>query len=258
MAPEVKYAISRALRAGAKTVAVMAFRNDDVERLRSYLCRSGMFPAQLGLTHAFDRLVDLPDELAILTPRATAGRIIDTIQVLLPGVEDGPFAQARNRLEDAGTRKVGCGEIARILLDAADAGYADGAAGFFRGVTRGISELRIRGHHAPAFEEARLYRSAAGQATLVDQLSVFQQSLAAASHRAARSEEGVLTMTVHQSKGREFDSMVLLGATAEIFNPADDERRRLFYVAVTRARRMWDIIAPQGRETPLIATLGEP
>jgi superfamily I DNA/RNA helicase len=258
MLPEVKYAISRAMRSSAKTVAVMAFTNADVESIRSYLCRNGMFPAQLGLSHAFDRLVDLPEELSGMTPRGAAERLIRTLRELVPGLDDDPFTQALARLEDGGTRKTGSGNIAKILLSAADFAYENGPAGFFPGVVHGLDELSLHGHHAPAFEEARLYRRAASQATLDDQLPVFQQALAAASHMAARSDHGVLTMTVHQSKGREFDAVVLVGATADVFDPADHERRRLFYVAITRARTSWEIIAPRGNETPLLAALGNP
>jgi superfamily I DNA/RNA helicase len=256
MLPAVRYAVAHSLHDGAQSVAVMAFTNPDVARVRDYLCRHGGYPSQVGLGHAFDRLVELPDALRDLTVRTTAERIIETLESLLPGLEEPQVEQARRRLEETTSRKTGCGAIARILLEAADHGYRDGAAGFFAGVTKGVDGLRAAGLHAPASDETRLYRAAAQPTGLDAQILAFDAGLASASHLAARSDRGVLTMTVHQSKGREFDAIVLVNATADAFNPADDERRRLFYVAITRARMRWEIIAPTGRETPLINVLG--
>ncbi len=47
-------------------------------------------------------------------------------------------------------------------------------------------------------------------------------------------------MTAHQAKGKEFDAVVLVNATAAHF-PDSDEGRRLFYVAITRASKAWTI-----------------
>jgi superfamily I DNA/RNA helicase len=65
-----------------------------------------------------------------------------------------------------------------------------------------------------------------------------------------------MVMTVHQAKGREFDGIILFDASASSFPPNVD-RMRVFYVAVTRARRSWDLIAPNGRETSYLRALGD-
>ncbi len=61
--------------------------------------------------------------------------------------------------------------------------------------------------------------------------------------RYRKSEDRVAVMTVHQAKGLEFDTVFLVGAREGVFpsarsqNPAAiDEERRLFFVAMTRAK----------------------
>ena len=54
-------------------------------------------------------------------------------------------------------------------------------------------------------------------------------------------------MTVHGSKGLEFDDVIIIGANQGVFpNKGDiEEERRLFYVAITRARERLLISSPQ-------------
>lgn len=67
-------------------------------------------------------------------------------------------------------------------------------------------------------------------------------------------EEAVSLLTVHASKGLEFDTVFLLDVVDEVFpnirlmnngGGGLEEERRLFYVAVTRAKRYLDIYAPK-------------
>jgi superfamily I DNA/RNA helicase len=53
-------------------------------------------------------------------------------------------------------------------------------------------------------------------------------------------------MTVHGSKGLEFGEVFVIGATREVFPGSGDieEERRLFYVAITRARELLNISRP--------------
>ena len=72
---------------------------------------------------------------------------------------------------------------------------------------------------------------------------------------ATRSE--VLLSTIHQSKGLEWPVVILLWVVEGIFpssramddQQGDDEERRLFYVAVTRARDRLHMLAPEMRTT---------
>jgi len=61
-----------------------------------------------------------------------------------------------------------------------------------------------------------------------------------------RDASKVYLMTVHGSKGLEFDEVFIIGATQGTFpNRGDlEEERRLFYVAITRAREYLNISSP--------------
>ncbi|MBV9309772.1 MAG: ATP-binding domain-containing protein [Solirubrobacterales bacterium] len=62
-------------------------------------------------------------------------------------------------------------------------------------------------------------------------------------------------MTAHQAKGKEFDCVILAGATEQLFEDTYDGRR-LFYVTVTRASKQWVVVAPDSSESPLLSYLG--
>lgn len=79
-------------------------------------------------------------------------------------------------------------------------------------------------------------------------------------------ESGRLNLsTFHSSKGREFDVVILFGINAQSLPSRQDldrsttlsESRRLFYVAVTRARKELRIVSPEGRESPWVTILAE-
>lgn len=258
MLAAARIAVRAAFAQGCRTVAVLAYQNNDVDRVRDYFCRHGMFPRQLGIRHAsFDRLTEIPDELPGWTDREVATKIVETLWDLVPGTAPAVRLQVLGRIKAAGVDVRGSGADARLFLLAAEHGTRSGGAGFFLGVAVGLASLRAAGRHDPARDEARLYEAAAAAGPdLEAQLAAFGRRLSIASHLAPRIERGLMTMTAHQSKGREFDGVVLYNATVADYPPEDDERRRLFYVAITRARRSWDIIAPQGQETPLLLALG--
>ena len=68
----------------------------------------------------------------------------------------------------------------------------------------------------------------------------FKEWLAEWGREARRSQTGLLLVSAHKAKGLEFDTVVLLdGGWAKISRSEDqDASRRLFYVAMTRARKM--------------------
>lgn len=85
-------------------------------------------------------------------------------------------------------------------------------------------------------------------------LERYSRTIVAATHVAPRVDTGLFVMTAHQAKGKEFDAVVLAEVSARYF-PDDDENRRLFYVAVTRATSSWTIIAPDAGAFPFVRHL---
>ncbi len=90
--------------------------------------------------------------------------------------------------------------------------------------------------------------------------SPIDQALAIAGYRDNVKEDkaiaGIHVLTIHGSKGREFDDVYLIGWEDEIIpgrnnSPKEiEEERRLAYVAITRARNFVAISSAQTRNTP--------
>ena len=85
-------------------------------------------------------------------------------------------------------------------------------------------------------------------------LERYSDIVIAQANTASRADRGLLLMTAHQAKGKELDAVVIADATKR-FWPDDEETRRLFYVAVTRASTSWDVITTDGGASPLLANL---
>jgi superfamily I DNA/RNA helicase len=55
--------------------------------------------------------------------------------------------------------------------------------------------------------------------------------------RAHRILIGIYVLNVHQAKGREFDWVILPDVTESTFKSNNEDKKKLFYVAVTRAKQ---------------------
>ena len=55
--------------------------------------------------------------------------------------------------------------------------------------------------------------------------------------KAHKILRGIYVLNVHQSKGKEFDWVILPDVTEDAFPSDNNDKRKLFYVAVTRARK---------------------
>lgn len=104
-----------------------------------------------------------------------------------------------------------------------------------------------------AMKEFELSQIDDGDATLE---SYLQEIALYTNADAAVSDEKVRLMTIHQSKGLEFDTVFIPGLTEGVFpshrsirerrKDGEEEERRLMYVAVTRARDMLYLVESEG------------
>ena len=62
--------------------------------------------------------------------------------------------------------------------------------------------------------------------------------------------DGVLVLTMHASKGLEFDSVIIMAVENEIFFGSQDENRCAFFVGVSRAKRRLILTHADQRERP--------
>lgn len=68
--------------------------------------------------------------------------------------------------------------------------------------------------------------------------------------RLFSDENAVRILTIHKSKGLEFDTVIILGVEKEAFWGRIDEERSAFFVGVSRAKRRLIVTACNHRETP--------
>jgi DNA helicase-2/ATP-dependent DNA helicase PcrA len=98
-----------------------------------------------------------------------------------------------------------------------------------------------------------------GVAALHPEASTFEPWLRGVLSRPAAAEPAVLLSTVHRIKGKEWDRVIIFGASEGLFPhrlAEDDEgERRVFHVALTRARRQVVILADAEAPSPFVGEL---
>lgn len=68
--------------------------------------------------------------------------------------------------------------------------------------------------------------------------------------RRFSDDQAVRILTIHKSKGLEFDSVILLGVETETFWGKEDEERCAFFVGASRAKQRLVMTVCALRETP--------
>jgi superfamily I DNA/RNA helicase len=253
---EVKFAVGRAFNDGHRSIAVLALSNQQVGALRGYLCREGFRPRQVGSADFEDSRTDI-EQLPLLTDTQTiALHAVDRVADLIPTLKAASLKQAKERLLSDGVNLGQAGKEARMILEPLGLLYTDGARRYFEAVVGVIKAAQAVGHHVPRFEALRALQRTAdalagGDAELTEAISRYSRDVIAAAHAAPRAFEGLFVMTAHQAKGKEFDCVILADASQQLF-PDNQDGRRLFYVAITRATRRWVVIAPDSGESPLL------
>jgi DNA helicase-2/ATP-dependent DNA helicase PcrA len=259
--PHVKAAASQAFAEGLATVAVLAAWNNEVGELRAYLSREGMYPRHLGGADDFEEARTDIEQLPILTaPETVARHAIDRVCKLVPTLPGNVISQVKGRLRAEGVNLSGrCGVEARGLLTALQPLYEHGTGHYVHSVVDALDACCARGHHLPRMEAVRALRATADSLDTNDieleaVLARYAENVMSASQAAPRLDRGLFVMSAHQSKGKEFDVVILVNVSEKQF-PNNDEGRRLFYVTITRASRRWVIIAPNVEPSPLLRLL---
>ncbi|TQM09899.1 superfamily I DNA/RNA helicase [Pseudonocardia kunmingensis] len=257
MLAPTKYAVSAAFNAGHKRVAVLTRNNADAGRIRSYLTREGCHPrARTGGTDFEDARAHLEDLATLSGPHDMAHHLATAVAEIVPDFPNGLAKQIEKRLKPDGVDLKRCSPDAEPILNALNVLYRDGTAVYFPVFVQVLDACEKAGHHVPPSDMVRAIRDTATTTTgcLDTDIVAASGRLRAAAQRPPREVDGLYVMTAHQSKGKEFDAVIIADATHRSY-PEDLEGRNLFYVALTRGRSMWTIIATDTDHTPLLRHL---
>lgn len=256
----VKFAVAAGFADGHKSIAVLARNNPDVAQLRSYLTKQGFFPREAGTADFEDARNDIEQLPLAIDPEAIARHALTRLETLLPTVPSSAFAQASKRISTDGIDLRKAGKDAHMILKPLQRIYDDGTGQYFGAVMEVITSAAGEKHHLPRAEAVHALRQTAlameGTAPNLDEaIAQYAKDVMAATQVAPLANRGLAVMTAHQSKGKEFDLVILAGATKRNFPGNDPEAVRLFYVAMTRASQSWVVITPANDESPLLSTL---
>ncbi|MEZ4469487.1 MAG: ATP-dependent helicase [bacterium] len=161
----------------------------------------------------------------------------------LPGKARKSFEQARALLLDLGAPHL-VGDPASMLELVLDRGYQTYLDRVYPNADQRGEDVRQLAHHASQYPD---YRAFLEELALVESVSVEEiQS-------GSTSDECLVLSTIHQAKGLEWDAVYVLHLADGHFplqramrTPDEiEEERRLFYVAVTRARHTLHLCHPQ-------------
>jgi superfamily I DNA/RNA helicase len=256
-----RYEALRLLNSGHRSVAVLVRQNADLSRVRNYLTKNGLFPRQLGGPQDFE---DAREDIEQLPLLVDAFSVVDfaraRLLALVPSLPANVAAQLERRLKPDGAERKGARPEAAALLERFDALYANGASAYFQTMDGLIATCNTLGYHLPRADATAAIRRTAAALTpdtdLGEAVGRYGEQVLAVSHAVpTRTDRGLFVMTAHQAKGKEFDAVVLYAFDERFWPDTNDEHRRLFYVAMTRATRSWCVIAPTFGASPLLEHL---
>jgi hypothetical protein len=220
-----------------------------------------MYPRQVGTEDFEDARIDVEQLPLLQDPQRIALHAVKRLTMLLPTVKKAAWAQVQQRLRAHDVNLKRASQDVAGILRRLEPIYTDGPACYFDCIVSVLGDCAQAGHHMPRLEAVRALRVTAqamraepGDMDLT--LKRYSSVIAAAAHTAPRIDHGLLVMTVHQAKGKEFDAVILADASGTYW-PDNPESRRLFYVAVTRATRSWTIVVPDSGASPLVDFLTE-
>jgi DNA helicase II / ATP-dependent DNA helicase PcrA len=184
-------------------------------------------------------------------PAARRSSLAATLQSCLPVVPKKAataWAQFTATISQLAT-KPAAGNAARMIQLVLEAGYEDYLQANFanyRNRLEDLNQLAVFAQQFPTTEE------------FLSQLALLTNLEAEAAQPANNDSEQVRLSTIHQAKGLEFDTVFVIMLCDGLFPSArsldtadgEEEERRLFYVAITRARNELYLSHPLVRMIP--------
>jgi DNA helicase-2/ATP-dependent DNA helicase PcrA len=151
-----------------------------------------------------------------------------------------PFRALMDRLESPSIRKSPAEAIRAVVEDV----YRDFARAKFPNADARLDDLEQFAQFAQAYDSIR---------TFLEEVTLFNE-LSGEDVVASKTEEDdrVVLTTVHQAKGLEWNRVIVMGLSegrfpsyrSTVTEEGAEEERRLFYVAITRARNEVDMTYP--------------
>jgi hypothetical protein len=249
------YRVSRSERAPIdafiekeQSLLILAAQNDTVRSLRPFFNRR--IPIWEGYTR--DTLNTLIDAIELHSGDAVA--ITKSMVIFLDAVAIGftPSAYgnslqqevrdrcaARRRGKPAELQK-----LARLLIESPD----------HRGIARALRKLEDLARNEPGFSDIKidLIREFWDAAKLLE-FENCQEGLAEITRRRTHARPSLpkkAISTVHKAKGHECDSAIIMPCDGNQFGD-NAAKRRLLYVAISRAKRSLALVIPKNNPSPL-------
>jgi DNA helicase II / ATP-dependent DNA helicase PcrA len=182
------------------------------------------------------------------SPGSPLGKVLESIAASVPNKASEAweqFAETISQLEDPTARKSAAGMIQLVL----EAGYEDYMQEEFANYRARQEDIEQLASFALQFENVEEFLTQLALQTSVE--------AEASAHKRRNDDAGLLLSTIHQAKGLEFEVVFIImlcdgsfPAARAVENPeGEEEERRLFYVAITRARDELYLTYPQIRVT---------
>ncbi len=237
----------RLIETGVKPdeIAVLYRANFQSRILEEYCLRKGV-PYQVLGTRFFERK-EVKDVLSYLRAALNPDNVNDMVRIInIPARGIGKVTVAKVVAGQEDTlpelTRVKVKQFRRILSDISDFAKEHTPSDTIRFVLfeSGIEKMLRDGssEDEERLENVRELVTVAAKYKDMDTL-LTEVALASDQDELTEAQQGIKLMTIHASKGLEFDHVFIVGLEQGLFPHDEDgeEERRLFYVALTRARK---------------------